>query len=86
MACSGAPAEKCGGPNAINIYNYNSLPYTVGPASAIFSYNGYSGYSNDVYGGLCYRFVSTLLRLYRLLIMSLASDPTHSQSSKVYLS
>ena len=66
MACSGAPAEMCGGPNAINIYNYNNLPYTVGPASAVFSYNGYSGYSNDVYEGLCYRSVSMLLRLYLL--------------------
>jgi len=54
MTCSGDSNEICGGPNAINIYNYNSLPYTVGPASAIFSYDGYEGYLGDVYEGLCY--------------------------------
>ncbi|RDB18582.1 hypothetical protein Hypma_000329 [Hypsizygus marmoreus] len=58
FSCSGNPDEICGGAGAINIYHNGDLPYTVGPAMAVYSYGGYSGYFNDVYEGLCYRYNS----------------------------
>ncbi|PVF98143.1 WSC-domain-containing protein [Serendipita vermifera] len=41
MTCSGDSSQKCGGPDAINIYVKDNYPYTVGPASVLPSYNGY---------------------------------------------
>jgi hypothetical protein len=41
MPCSGNSHETCGGPNAIDIYQIQGLPYTVGPASTVKSYNGW---------------------------------------------
>ncbi|KAG8842004.1 hypothetical protein FRC20_004683, partial [Serendipita sp. 405] len=42
MPCTGSPGKVCGGRDAINIYVSNNLPYTVGPASVLESYKGYS--------------------------------------------
>lgn len=42
MACAGSTAQTCGGADAINIYVKNNYPYTVGPATAIDAYNGFS--------------------------------------------
>ncbi|KAJ7580259.1 WSC domain-containing protein [Mycena floridula] len=54
MTCSGDATENCGGAGTINIYQNGNTPYTVGPASALPSYNGWRGLSNDVYQGQCY--------------------------------
>ncbi|KAG8805415.1 hypothetical protein FRC17_005529, partial [Serendipita sp. 399] len=40
--CAGDSSKMCGGPNAINIYVKDNYQYTVGPASVLESYNGYS--------------------------------------------
>ncbi|KAG8773794.1 hypothetical protein FRC20_004612 [Serendipita sp. 405] len=42
MPCSADASQTCGGPNAIQIYVKDNYPYTVGPASVLDSYNGYS--------------------------------------------
>ncbi|CAG8519950.1 15486_t:CDS:2, partial [Acaulospora colombiana] len=41
MACSGDSSQQCGGPDAIFVYVKDAYPFTVGPASAVESYNGY---------------------------------------------
>jgi len=68
-ACSGNSEEICGGSGTINIYQNGNQPYTVGPASALPSYDGWHGYSDDVYEGLCYTdnlwTISSSLRLLR---------------------
>ncbi|KAG8840047.1 hypothetical protein FRB91_006583, partial [Serendipita sp. 411] len=42
MACTGDGDQICGGAGAINIYVKDNFQYTVGPASVLESYNGYS--------------------------------------------
>ncbi|KIM43418.1 hypothetical protein M413DRAFT_25789 [Hebeloma cylindrosporum] len=42
MDCPGGNTSvTCGGPDAIQIYSTGAGPYTVGPASLLFSYNGW---------------------------------------------
>lgn len=40
--CTGDAAKKCGGSDALNLYVKDNYQYTVGPASVLQSYNGYS--------------------------------------------
>jgi len=42
MPCLGNAGEVCGGADAIYIYARNDYQYTIGPASPLASYNGYS--------------------------------------------
>ncbi|KAG8775799.1 hypothetical protein FRC16_004729, partial [Serendipita sp. 398] len=42
MPCSGNAAKACGGSDAINIYVKDNFQYTVGPASVLSGYNGFS--------------------------------------------
>lgn len=41
MACTGDSTQKCGGPNAINIYVKDNYQYTIGPAAVLDIYNGH---------------------------------------------
>ncbi|KAJ6610549.1 WSC domain-containing protein [Mycena sp. CBHHK59/15] len=36
--CSGNTSEICGGPHALNVYQYADTPFTTGPASSLGSY------------------------------------------------
>ncbi|KAJ6505171.1 hypothetical protein C8R45DRAFT_545444, partial [Mycena sanguinolenta] len=38
QACSGNASELCGGPNALNVYQFADTPFTTGPASTVFVY------------------------------------------------
>ncbi|KAJ6549867.1 WSC domain-containing protein [Mycena capillaripes] len=36
MACSGNTSEFCGGPKALNLYQFADMPFTTGPSSTVF--------------------------------------------------
>ncbi|KAJ7472198.1 WSC domain-containing protein [Mycena latifolia] len=38
MPCSANASEYCGGPTALNLYQFADIPFTTGPASTVFSY------------------------------------------------
>ncbi|KAJ6533538.1 WSC domain-containing protein [Mycena capillaripes] len=38
QACSGNVSELCGGPDALNVYQFADTPFTTGPASTVFRY------------------------------------------------
>jgi len=38
QACSGNASELCGGPDALNAYQFADTPFTTGPASNVFVY------------------------------------------------
>ncbi|PVF94000.1 WSC-domain-containing protein [Serendipita vermifera] len=41
MPCAGDPTQKCGGPDAINIYIKNNYAYTTGPPAVFGGHDGY---------------------------------------------
>ncbi|KAJ7237158.1 WSC domain-containing protein [Mycena rebaudengoi] len=41
MPCSGNASEFCGGPKALNLYQFADRPFTTGPPSTVFSYKNW---------------------------------------------
>ncbi|KAJ6467759.1 WSC domain-containing protein [Mycena sanguinolenta] len=41
MPCSGNASEFCGGPDALNLYQFADTPFTTGPPSPVFRYKNW---------------------------------------------
>lgn len=50
VACSGNTSEFCGGPDALNLYQFDDIPFTTGPPSTVFVYKTWEWWGCMEYG------------------------------------